>query len=71
MNEIIKEIAEETGCILADVYTAFEESKTRVVNVIVDENGYVSNSYDPHPNAAGHRLIADVIRALFSDKPAS
>ena len=71
MNEIIKEIAEETGCLLADVYTAFEESETRVVNVIVDENGYVSISYDPHPNAAGHRLIADVILALFSDKTAS
>ena len=71
MNEIIKTVADETGCILADVYTAFEESEIRVVNVIVDENGYVSNSYDPHPNAAGHQLIADVIRAVLSDTPAN
>lgn len=67
MNEVIKDVAEEEGCTVADVYTAFRSSTEQVVNVTTDESGYITTSYDPHPNAAGHRLIAVTVLAARKD----
>ena len=69
LNLQITETAEDMGCTLADVYTAFEESGEQNVNVTVDQNGHIAGSYDPHPNAAGHRLIAEVIEQVCGKGP--
>ena len=61
MNEIIKTVAAETGCLVADVYTAFEESNDTLTNVTLNSGNYITSSIDPHPNKKGHRLIAEVI----------
>ena len=66
MNEIIKTVAGETGCLVADVYTAFEESNDVNTNVTLSSGNYISTSFDPHPNRKGHRLIAEVICEVLS-----
>lgn len=66
LNNIIRSVAEQKGCLIADVYTAFAESQEQVVNVTVDENGYITTSYDPHPNAKGHEIIASLISEAYS-----
>ena len=67
MNEIIKTVAGETGCLVADVYTAFEESNDVNTNVTLSSGNYITTSFDPHPNKRGHRLIAEVICAVLHD----
>lgn len=71
VNEVILSTAKQYGCLIADVYTAFEESDAQVVNVTVDENGIITTSYDPHPNAAGHRLIADAVVDVYREESES
>jgi lysophospholipase L1-like esterase len=61
LNEIVKAVAAETGCLVADVYTAFEESTDVNTNVTLSISGHITTSFDPHPNKKGHRLIAEVI----------
>ena len=66
LNAIVASVAQQKGCIVADVYTAFESSSEQNVNVVLDANGYISfTAFDPHPNAPGHILIAEVIEAAL------
>ena len=67
LNEVISEVAAEKGCLIADAYTAFKASTEQVVNVTADANGYIME-YDPHPNAAGHRIIASLILAALAEE---
>ena len=66
LNEIVKAVAAETGCLVADVYTAFEESTDVNTNVTLSTSGHITTSFDPHPNKKGHRLIAEVITEQLS-----
>ena len=66
LNYIIRSVAEQKGCLVADVYTAFAECEEQVINVTVDADGYITTSYDPHPNAKGHEIIAQLISEVYS-----
>lgn len=57
-NAVIAETCEEMGCMTADVHGAFAASDVDVLNSEVTVYGL---NLDDHPNAAGHRLIADTI----------
>jgi len=58
LNVIITENADKLGYRTVDVYTAFENSKERLVNANLSGSGLPN--IDPHPNKNGHMLIASV-----------
>ncbi len=65
LNAIIKSNADTLGYTVADVYTAFNDQEN-VVNAdsfTGDVNDFATAivDADPHPNKAGHELIAEVI----------
>lgn len=60
LNLIITENADTLGYRTVDVYNAFENSETRLVNVNLTGDGMFS--LDPHPNKNGHMLIASVYK---------
>jgi len=51
LNGIIKDKS-NNSYIVCDIYTAFDNSTQQVVNASLSQS-----NFDPHPNAAGHRLI--------------
>ncbi len=64
LNALIRTGAKENGYTVCDVYTAFEMSADDLVNASLSRL-----SMDPHPNAAGHALIAGVLlRELGAEK---
>lgn len=69
MNDVIRELADEYGYTVAEVYAAFEGKTDRLVNAApVEEGGtFDSNAIDPHPNKNGHAVIADVLLELITD----
>jgi len=69
MNDVIRELADEYGYTVADVYTAFEGKTDRLVNAApVEEGGtFDSNAIDPHPNKNGHAVIADVLLEIIKN----
>ncbi len=69
MNDIILELASENGYTVADVYSAFAGQEGTLVNAAPVEAGTSFNALqmDPHPNAAGHQVIAEVVGELMAD----
>jgi len=67
MNTVIRDLADEYGYTIADVYTAFEDKWDRLVNAAPVENGgsLDMNAVDPHPNKNGHAVIADVLTGII------
>jgi len=67
MNDVIRELADDCGYIIADVYSAFEGKWDRLVNAApVEAGGSLNmNAVDPHPNKNGHAVIADVLLDLI------
>ena len=67
MNDVIRDLADDYGYTVADVYTAFEDKWDRLVNAApVKEGGSLNmNAVDPHPNKNGHAVIADVLLKLM------
>lgn len=57
LNEIIRDGALQYGYTVCDVYDAFEQNADRLVNASLSKL-----NFDPHPNAAGHAVIAEVLR---------
>ncbi len=55
INEVIIEESENLGYEVTDVYSAFEAAEDCLIN----GDGAQSFLADPHPNAAGHQLIAE------------
>ncbi len=49
---------------LIDTYSAFSESEVSLANADLS-----TFNFDPHPNAAGHAKIADMILAAYSESP--
>lgn len=64
LNEIIDANSDKLGYDVADVYTAFSQEND-VVNADAGSSGSLLTGLDPHPNAKGHRLIADTIFPLI------
>lgn len=60
LNQAILTFAEENGCLVADVYTAFTSSEEILSNA--DDT---TMQLDFHPNAAGHTVIADCIQEVL------
>ncbi|MDD4124562.1 MAG: GDSL-type esterase/lipase family protein [Eubacteriales bacterium] len=60
-NDAIISVAEEYGCEVLDVYTDFENSDSDLINAGIVVTPSMSFNYDPHPNAAGHIEIADIL----------
>ena len=67
LNEKIRKGAEQYGYIVAEVHDEFEKNPEKLVNVILAENGFLTAELDPHPNADGHKVIADVIFETLKD----
>lgn len=65
LNSIITDKAAAYVYAVADIYTAFKKSTEKNVNAEV-EKSVIGLGLDPHPNVAGHRLIADTIYPMIS-----
>lgn len=60
INGIIEENAAILGYTVCDIYTPFKESEVPLVNATAD-----GSNPDPHPNADGHELIAQLISEVL------
>ncbi len=60
-NDAITSVAGEYGCELLDVYADFNAAGEDYINAGISVVPSFSFSYDPHPNAAGHAEIADML----------
>lgn len=69
MNDVIRDLADDYGYTVADVYTAFEGKWDRLVNAApVEAGGSLNmNAVDPHPNKNGHIVIADVLFEIIKN----
>lgn len=56
LNEKIRDGALQYGYTVCDVYDAFEQNADRLVNATLTKL-----NFDPHPNAEGHAVIAEVL----------
>ena len=56
LNEIIRDGALQYGYTVCDVYDAFEQNADQLVNASLSKI-----NFDPHPNAEGHAVIAEVL----------
>ena len=56
LNEIIRDGALQYGYTVCDVYDTFEQNANQLVNASLGRL-----NFDPHPNAAGHAVIAEVL----------
>lgn len=66
LNETIARVGEQKGCSVVDVYTAFEDAQENPCNVAV--SAFAKVNLDFHPNAYGHRLIAQAVAAATSQQ---
>lgn len=67
LNAPIKELAEENGYTVIDIYSVFEESIKTLTFAGVDVTK-ASFSLDPHPNEKGHALIAETYYKYLTEK---
>lgn len=56
LNEKIRDGALQYGYTVCDVYDAFEQNANQLTNASLGKL-----NFDPHPNAAGHAVIAEVL----------
>lgn len=67
LNTPIRELAKANGYTVVPVYEVFKNAKHTLINAGFD----VSNtkfSIDPHPNASGHRYIAELYYSIIKNK---
>lgn len=69
MNDVIRDLADDHGYTVADVYAAFEGKAARLVCAAPVESGdtFDPNAVDPHPNKTGHAVIADVLAEIMGN----
>lgn len=65
LNAVIKDNAATLNYTVADVYTAFKASSKNLGNV--DVSNMMSPNLDFHPNASGHRVIANTVGKLLDN----
>lgn len=61
LNAAIATVGQQMGCSVVDVYTVFEEAQKNPCNA--DVTAFAKVNLDFHPNAYGHRLIAQAVTA--------
>lgn len=64
LNGVILQGSATGAYLVADVYTVFQQSEEILTNATSPET-----PLDPHPNQAGHALIAQTAAALFEEEP--
>lgn len=72
MNAVINKSASQSGYYVADVYTTFKEKQddgTQILNFNMGQYPENPISVDIHPNATGHKLIADIHNEVFQAIP--
>lgn len=62
LNDVIHAGAQQNGYRVADVYQAFAQNSSHLVNAEISADQF---NVDPHPNEIGHAVIADVIEEVF------
>lgn len=69
MNDVIRDLADDCGYTVAEVYTAFDGKADRLVCAAPVESGdtFDPNAVDPHPNKNGHAVIADVLAEIMGN----
>lgn len=73
LNKVIESLSKELGYTVVPVHDAFDASDDKLTNAGIDLGSVgggaepLNFGVDPHPNAAGHRLIAGLCRELISE----
>ena len=65
LNSAISSAADESGYLIADVFTAFQNSSETLCNATTSPM-----NLDFHPNARGHEVIAQVMQDVLDQLPA-
>lgn len=60
LNDMIRAGAQTYGYTVCDVYDAFEQNADQLVNASLSKI-----NFDPHPNAAGHAVIAEALLKMM------
>lgn len=72
INNWIYGMAETEGYTMVDVYTAFAEAEESLIVAEIPERPLTESDLyglDPHPNAAGHRVIGELLgEAILSER---
>lgn len=66
LNLVIASFAETLGYTVVDIHSVFASTDDLNVNAVCDLSKGLFN-YDPHPNAAGHEVIAEVYYQIYKD----
>ncbi len=62
VNDVINDNAKELGYEVCEVYEPFKEYEGNLINALTD----LSN-VDPHPNAEGHKLLAELVMSAIEE----
>ena len=67
LNRVISELAQSAGYETVNIHDAFSESLDKLTNAGIDLTSAAAGlplnfGVDPHPNAEGHKLIAELIK---------
>lgn len=62
INDVICDNAETLGYVICDIYKPFKEYEGNLINALAD-----GSNVDPHPNAEGHRLIAELVMSAIEE----
>ncbi len=60
VNSAIEEYAAENNCTVCEVYTPFDEYEGSLINANLE-----AKQFDPHPNADGHKLLAELVAEVI------
>ena len=62
VNDVINNNAEELGYTVCEVYEPFKEYEGNLINALAD-----GSNVDPHPNAEGHKLLAELVTGAIEE----
>jgi len=62
VNDVINNNAEELGYTVCEVYEPFKEYEGNLINALAD-----GSNVDPHPNAEGHKKLAELVMGAIEE----
>lgn len=62
INDVINDNAEELGYTVCEVYEPFKEYEGNLINALPD-----GSNVDPHPNAEGHKMLAELVMSAIEE----